>query len=603
MNKRLTVLLLCVALTLGLTGGIAYAADAPATSIDFEDGLFGFVGMDMSAGNADDSVLSLVEYGGSTALKVEVQKKVPYVIFEIEALLGENISKLASVSMDIGTDNGADGTFYATSGRIYKYFGENNEKTYDEWSVYLASRNPNKAKMEMDEDDGEAFIAGAGNYIVVSKEVDNYATKTGGTPVSMYIDNVAFMDADGNVLPVDTSALVVARSNETDWSNLTIVDHEVDLGMAGAGGAWSQGADGVTVKDGGTLDPAVITEDSIITIYYSGGGKMWLVGVSGGNPNGDWIRIAQETAAINDSLSMAQVTGAQVIEALGADFGATLAKLQCESDMDWEVAKVTIGTKADALYGLANAVDLGVSGSGGAWSQGSDINTLLNAGTFDAATIVPGTVFNINFAGYGDMWMVGVSNGNPNGDWVRIAQAQALQYGGNAQVTYEQIAAALGDDFASTLARLQCESDMDWEVYAVTFGTAMAPYVEAQNQVDLGGAGAAGAWSQGADVNTLLNGGTFDAAAIVPGTVITVNYEGAGAMWLVGVSSGNPNGDWIRIAQGAASKNAKGNKVQITYDQIVAALGADFASTLARLQCESDQDWEVYSVTLGTAAE
>jgi hypothetical protein len=47
----------------------------------------------------------------------------------------------------------------------------------------------------------------------------------------------------------------------------------------------------------------------------------------------------------------------------------------------------------------------------------------------------------------------------------------------------------------------------------------------------------------------------------------------------------------------------KGDKAQITYDQIVAALGADFAATLARLQCESDQDWEVYSVTLGTAAE
>ena len=127
--------------------------------------------------------------------------------------------------------------------------------------------------------------------------------------------------------------------------------------------------------------------------------------------------------------------------------------------------------------------------------------------------------------------------------------------------------------------------------------------MEALNQADLGASGAAAAWSQGADVNTLLNGGTFDAAAIVPGSVITVNYSGAGDMWLVGVSSGNPNGDWIRIAQFAASKNMKGDKVQITYDQIAAALGADFATTLARIQCESDQDWEVYSVTLGTAAE
>jgi len=581
--------------------GVASATEAAAPSIDFEDGLYGFAGMDMSAGNADASVLSVVDYNGSKALKVEVQGKVPYVIFEISALLGEDVAKVAAVSMDIGIDNGADGKFYACSGRIYKYFGTDLEKTYDEWAVYLASKNPNTAKMEMDED--EAFLADAGNYIVVSKETDNYATKTGDTPVSMYIDNVYFYDAEGNVLPVDTAALFVPRDTETDWSNLTIVDHEVDLGMAGAGGAWSQGADGNTLANGGTLDPAVITEDSIITIYYSGEGNMWLVGVSGGNPNGDWIRIAQETAAINDSHTMAQVTGAQIIEALGADFGTTLAKLQCESDQDWEVTKVTIGTKADALYGLKDAVDCGVAASGGAWSQGADIYTTNEGGTFDAAAIVPGTVFNINFNGEGSMWLVGVSSGNPNGDWIRIAQGEALQYDGNAQVTYDQIVAALGEDFASTLARIQCESDMDWEVYSVTFGTAVEPYAEAVDQIDLGAAGAAGAWTQGADIYTPLENGTFDAASIVPGTVITVNYAGEGDMWLVGVSSGNPNGDWIRIAQGAAKKNAKGDKVQITYDQIVEALGADFASTLARIQCESDQDWEVYSVTLGTAAE
>ena len=75
-------------------------------------------------------------------------------------------------------------------------------------------------------------------------------------------------------------------------------------------------------------------------------------------------------------------------------------------------------------------------------------------------------------------------------------------------------------------------------------------------------------------------------------------------MWLVFVSSGNPNGDWMRVADGGmASKNAAGDKVQITYDQIVTALGADFAATLQRIQCESDQAWESYSVTLGVAAE
>ena len=375
MNKKLLFLLLCVAVTLGLAGSIACAAEAAAPSIDFEDGQYGFVGLDMSAGNADELVLSVVDYNGSKALKVEAQRRCLTSSLRSPRFWATTWPISPPLPWISAVDNGADGKFYACSGRIYKYFGEDLTKTYDEWSVYLASKNPNKAKMTMDE--GEAFLAGAGNYIVVSKEVDNFATKTGGTPVSFYIDNVCFYDAEGNLIPADTSAMFVPRVTETDWSNLTIVDNEIDLGMTGKGGAWSQGADAITLKDGGTLDPALITEDSILTIYYSGGGKMWLVGVSGGNPNGDWIRIAQETAAINDSLTMAQVTGAQIIAALGADFGATLAKLQCESDMDWEVAKVTLGTKADMLYGLNDAVDLGVSGSRrGAWSQGADINTL-----------------------------------------------------------------------------------------------------------------------------------------------------------------------------------------------------------------------------------
>ena len=120
MNKKLTVLLLCVAITLGLAGAAAFAADGPAPSIDFEDGLYGFVGLDMSAGNADESGLSIADYNGSKALKVEVHQKVPYVIFEISALLGDDVAKLSSVTMDVGIDNGADGKFYACSGRIYK---------------------------------------------------------------------------------------------------------------------------------------------------------------------------------------------------------------------------------------------------------------------------------------------------------------------------------------------------------------------------------------------------------------------------------------------------------------------------------------------------
>ena len=602
MNKKFLAWLLTAALVLTGAGG-ALCESAEKTAIDFEDGVFGFIGLDMSAGNADASSLSVVDYNGSKALMVDIQKKVPYLAFELDGLLHEGIEKVRSITMDVGLGL-CGGTFYACSGRVYAYSGAELTKSYDEWSVYMAGKNPKTITATLAE--GETFTAGAGNYIVLSKEVDNFVTRTGGKPVTMYVDNIRFLDADGKALPVDPSAVYVARSSGPDWSNLTVVDHESELGGAGSGGAWSQGADILTVAGGGAFDPATLRAGDIITIYFEGAGRMWLVGVSSGNKNGDWIRVADGgNAPVNGSNNMAQVTYEQLVAALGADFASTLQKLQCESDQAWAVTKVTVGRKADALYGLAGAVDLNASGSAGAWAQGADIVTVAGGGTFDPSAIVPGTVFNISFSGAGNMWLVFVSSGNKNGDWVRVADGgNSLQYNGNAQVTYDQIVAALGADFASTLQKIQCESDQDWEVYGVTFGKAVAPYAEAKDQVELGGAGKGEAWSQAADIYTVAGGGTFDPALIVKGSVLTVNYAGEGNMWLVFVSSGNKNGDWVRVADGGmASKNAAGDKVQITYDQIVAALGADFAATLQRIQCESDQAWESYSVTLGVAAE
>jgi hypothetical protein len=349
-----------------------------------------------------------------------------------------------------------------------------------------------------------------------------------------------------------------------------------------------------------------IVPGSIITINFSGEGNMWLVGVSAGNPKGDWIRIADAgNAPINGSHNMAQITYDQIVAALGEDFATTLTVLQCESDMPWEVYSVSVGFPAEELYNVVGATEIeGFAVSADAWAQ-AGVNTTLNAGTFDPATIVPGSVITVNYASEGHMWLVGVSAGNPNGDWIRIADAgNAVEADGYAQITYDQIVAALGEDFASTLTVLQCESDMPWEVYNVTIGQIGASYVEALDQVEIPDfAVSAEAWAQ-AGVPTTINAGTFDATTIVPGSVITITYKSDGFMWLVGVSSGNPNGDWIRIADaGNSIRNSTKDKCQITYDQIVAALGEDFATTLATLQCESDMPWEVYSVTVGTAAE
>jgi len=588
MYKKLTVLLLCVALTLGLVGGIAYAADGSASSIDFEDGLYGFVGMDMSAGNADASVLSLVDYNGSKALKVEVQSKTPYVIFEISALLGDDVAKLASVTMDIGIDNGADDKFYACSGRIYKYYGEDNEDTYDEWSVYLASRNPNTAKMVMDAEDDEAFIAGAGNYIVVSKEVDNYATKTGGTPVSMYIDNVCFYDAEGNLLTVDTSAMFVARETGTDLSNLGWLTNATAFeGFATSAGAWSQ--DGFEMPQ--EIIDALVPGSAVQIEFTSETGDMWIVMPDSA---AGWMRVGgcgNGTDYVNNSKSIAQIPYELIAQFCGEDTSAWGARMQCESSGAWEVYSVSVGTLAPQIT-LGNAVAFeGFATSAGAWSQdGLEMPQEI----IDA--LVPGSVVEISYTSEtGDMWIVMPDSAV---GWMRVGNdGSAICVDGKCYITYEMIEALCGSDTGTWGARMQCEASGAWEVYSVRVGTKleMAPL---SNLVAFEGfATSAGAWSQdGFEMTQEI----ID--ALVPGSVVTINFTSEdGTMWIVMPDSA---AGWMRVGGcGNGVAAVKDGICQISYELIAQFCGEDKSTWGARMQCEAGSAWEVYSVAVGTAAE
>lgn len=90
-------------------------AGAVSSIIDFADGNFGFLGMDTTLGNADASELSVVDYNGGKALCVSpaAAGRVPYVSLNVEGLLGENLSRLAKITFDVGVELGTDGKFYA----------------------------------------------------------------------------------------------------------------------------------------------------------------------------------------------------------------------------------------------------------------------------------------------------------------------------------------------------------------------------------------------------------------------------------------------------------------------------------------------------------
>ena len=126
MKKLLSCLLL---IALALSCAVSMAETAPATIIDFADGNYAFFGVDTTAGNADACVLSVVDYKGGKALHVDMKAKVPYIALNIEGLLGDNYTKLARMSFDVGAELGSDGKFYAQSGKVYTVTGEARPRT------------------------------------------------------------------------------------------------------------------------------------------------------------------------------------------------------------------------------------------------------------------------------------------------------------------------------------------------------------------------------------------------------------------------------------------------------------------------------------------
>ena len=567
-------------------------------SIDFEDGLMGFMKVCTTKGNGDESVLSVVDYNGSQAVYAEnVSGASMYIGVNVSALLGDRVADVRTISVDIGTEY-ADGSFSASSGFMYAYVGEDLEEVKgDSWSVYLEDENPKTATFEM----GDAyFTAGCDNYILISKETDN-----GATVASMYFDNFTFYDEAGNVIEADSSAEFGSpagfEATGADLSNLCAVNGAVNFeGFEISGDAWAQNGLDMPQEIIDALVPGSVVEIE----YASETGNMWLVMPDAA---AGWMRVgvgdidgSGTTASyMNNSRTIAQVTYEQLASLCGDDVSTWGARMQCESDGAWEVYSVRVG-QAAPVYGVGGAVEFeGFATSADAWAQnGFDMPQEI----IDA--LVPGSVVEIDYASEsGDLWIV---MPDATAGWMRVGVGNAdgsgsddaACYNGKCYVTYEQLAAVCGDDVSTWGARMQCESDTAWEVFGVRVG--MASEMQMVNRVMNfeGFATSADAWAQ--------NG--FDMPqevidALVPGAVVSIQYASeSGDLWIV---MPDATAGWSRVgvgnADGSGSDDAAcANGVcQVTYEQIAAVCGDDVSAWGARMQCESDTAWEVFAVTVG----
>ena len=555
-------------------------------SVDFEDGNFGFVALYEGMANADASTIEVVDYNGGKALKVtNGSGKVPYVAIDVWSLLGEAAANVTTINMTMGIEN-PDGEFYACSGEVILWNSKELSKNTDGWSVYLEKKNPKVATIALEAEDGQVFSADVAPIMVVTLNTDNGAT-AGAANANLFIDDITFLDAAGNVIPADSSVTFAEPdgfSGDKDMSNLqhlkaTTVALE---GMAGkTAGAWAQ--DGVEMTE---EFKAALVPGAIIEIEYSStSGDMWIVMPDSA---AGWMRVQQQTAATNNAKNICQITYEQIAEVCGDDVSTWGARLQCEASGDWTVYSVKVGQASGLVNSAKTTMWYEGSITGGAWAQnGIDLTDEM------IAALVPGAMIEVKYttaSATGDLWVV---MPDAAAGWSRVEQQTAACNGGTMQVTYEQIAAVCGDNVADWGKRLQLESDGDWEVFSIALVN--SSFINTTNNVAIDGFAVTGtAWGQ--------NGIELTAeqqALLVPGAVITVQYtttSPTGDLWIVMPWA---TAGWMRVEQQTAA--CDGSVCQITYEQIAAVCGDNVADWGTMMQCESDGDWEVFSLSIGTA--
>lgn len=314
-------------------------------SLDFENGndqIMGFVNKLIPGTN--EGTYSIADFKGTKAVKMESNGNNPCVAFDLGAILGDKIADVASIDLFIGTETGSD--FYAASGSLGVMAAGNsyNEK----WSVYLDTVNPKIANYKIP--DGVTLQAGDSFGVAIT--TDNCLDKT-GVPTIVYIDNLAFRDASGNLIEADADAVFALGGVQGDDPNLTILSGVQDLGFSAKGDGWAQaGKAWADIAD--KIQPGCVFE-----IEYSckdEAGKdspVWFVynGLVTPDTEWGWVRCAAEPEWTIEGATLSKGRMLVPYESLAAVWGdgfesafADGAELQGEAQYAWEIYSIKVGT-------------------------------------------------------------------------------------------------------------------------------------------------------------------------------------------------------------------------------------------------------------------
>ncbi len=177
---------------------MAFAADV----IDFENGSFDGIEMNIDEG-ADSSVLSIVDFNGSKALKVDVQdcSLVPKVKMNLTKLVpADKLDEILKITFDATieakdgvTPPGWGGGAIGTQGTDAPAWNQSDWTLEEYTNPVSATATLERALLPIP---GELFVDGDdGAHAMFMR----WGTEV---PYNMYIDNIKFLDKDGNAIEV-----------------------------------------------------------------------------------------------------------------------------------------------------------------------------------------------------------------------------------------------------------------------------------------------------------------------------------------------------------------------------------------------------------------
>lgn len=207
---------------------VSTSALTEGTKIDFEDGDYSFVYLNLDDGS-DNSVLSVEDYDGSKQLKVDVQQtgKVPKVWFDLDKITTrENTVQISTIEMDLTFVPKSETEMVGWAGGVIASAGG-----FDQNDTKGSQVNPNWTQTDWASEDENAYTEGMPAKVHATKKfllpASKYTTEgtnpffgimrwAADTNYVMYVDNIVLKDKDGNALPVGVTAAATEEAATTE---------------------------------------------------------------------------------------------------------------------------------------------------------------------------------------------------------------------------------------------------------------------------------------------------------------------------------------------------------------------------------------------------